>query len=142
MCLIVEKSKKVKVAKENIICYKLLKKDLRSSIQNFQYELGREYETSLSKVDCGNLSSHWNWCDQDSADAYQDIMELCYAYQQGFHSYKTKKRAGWECSYYYISSFLLYKCTIPKGSEYIEDATGLICSNRIIIVNRIRWNKL
>ena len=47
---------------------------------------------------------------------------------EGFHSAKTLKRLINNLSYYRI-----FKCIIPKGSEYIEDNSGCIISNQIII---------
>ncbi len=55
------------------------------------------------------------------------------SYAQGFHSALSKKRFK-ELAYCNSS---IYKCVIPKGSEYYENLSGLIVSNQIIIKNKI-----
>ena len=45
MCLITNKS--VKIAKKDIVVYKIMNKDLSSQYQRFQYELGKTYFTDI-----------------------------------------------------------------------------------------------
>jgi len=48
---------------------------------------------------------------------------------KGFHSYTNKEAGGW-----LLSLFFVYKCIIPKGSEfYYDNANEEYVSNQLII---------
>jgi len=63
---------------------------------------------------------------------------------EGFHSYTNLNRAAQQCTSY--ERYYIVKCTVPAGSVYFLDMTGLMVSDSIRIdsVNTestIKWNK-
>lgn len=139
MCLIVEKNIKEKIAEEDIICYKNVDifnttkgKKLVSEYQYFEYELNKLYKTTFepklltNKV--GVLSKVY-YADNESEIYYKkfDYIELK-VYQKGFHSYKKNYNIFDKDRYSNV------KCIIPAGTKYVEDRTGLICSEAIKII--------
>lgn len=136
MCLIVRKGTPIQIATEDIICYKTLSENMTSLYHNFKYEIGKIYETKIGKLENPTIWTPENleiqnfwFADKISHTNYEELKcDEIDVYQQGFHSYdsleRTNIRFSWE---------LNVKCTIPKGSMYIVDETGLICSNQIII---------
>ena len=132
MCLITEQ-KEPFIAEEDIICYKTgyrNKKFLRrtyfvSLCIMFRYRLNKIYKTDLElDTDIGN---YW---DGIVADHYglNRVIETSNLISviKGFHSFATLDRIQG-------SQLCTVQCIIPKGSEYYADATGLLCSNQIII---------
>lgn len=135
MCLIVKKGTKEKIAENDIICYKDIEKDtqgkLRSAIQWFNYTIGKIYTTELRRVDNVEIGKNAYYADDTSRQRYevyeeQEKENMLVSYNRGFHSYKNKEIV--DCD-----RIPNYECTIPKGTKYIEDETGLICSEAIII---------
>lgn len=140
MCLIVEKNTKEKITEEDIICYKRLdvypKLDgtcrLVSLYQFFEYKLNVLYKTTFkpktltSKVgyESGVFYANCHATNYYSTFPYH----LLKVYQKGFHSYKELDEEN--C---YETGFNV-KCVIPAGTKYIEDKTGLICSEAIKII--------
>jgi hypothetical protein len=115
MCLKTEQ-RKPKIATEDIICYKIIHKDMTSLFhKEFKWEFGKVYHTEMTTTRISFLT--------------HTMVE------QGFHSYSTLKatRKG-----YYSSSepCIVVKCTIPKGSEYYTGNHGVrdgYASEKIII---------
>lgn len=124
MCLRT-KQRKPQIATEDIICYKIIHKDMTSLFhKEFKWELGKVYHTEMTTT----LSSF-----------FMNIMV-----EQGFHSYSTLKatREG-----YYSSSepCIAVKCIIPKGSEYYTGSHGIrdgYTSERIILNEIISLKEL
>lgn len=140
MCLVTSKRTKVKIAKEDITCYKIVMelKSYRgnptcviSAIKNFIYKFNELYTTTLKHK---LFTSFYMDCFDDMAsNAYigQNPSSLI-VYTEGFHSLASINR-----SEAYMSTIgVLVECTIPKGTKYINDKTGLLCSEGII-VNKI-----
>lgn len=133
MCLIVKKGTPIKIAEEDIVCYKKLDiykvKDgmkLKSPYQYFVYKLGEEYRTSFGIEENIELGKNAWWADSRTEYFYKLFpLQNLMAYNQGFHSYKKDEIRNWERPN--------VECIIPKGSQYVEDETGLICSKSIII---------
>lgn len=145
MCLIVHKSAKEKIAEKDIICYKRLWYEDGVSYhavqQCFRYKLGKEYKTSFTLVEeTSMLGVDFKFPDEYSIDAYKQYatkkdeygkpelytrMKDVRIYQQGFHSYSSKKHK--------YERYPNVRCVIPKGTKYVKDKTGLICSEAIII---------
>lgn len=135
MCLIT-KQKKAKIAKKDITVYKkvnLYSDKITSEVRKFEYEIEKEYTTVLTPKSIAGLSIGTDFTMYDEAVNKAYPISSLYEYvipsnvnlnviSEGFHAFKRKDR----CYYNAI-------CTIPKGSEYFEDATGLIVSNQIII---------
>ena len=115
MCLRT-KQKRPQVATEDIICYKVIHKNMTSLFhKEFKWEFGKVYHTEMT-------TTHSSF--------FMNIMV-----EQGFHSYSTLKatREG-----YYSSSepCIAVKCTIPKGSEYYTGNHGVrdgYTSDKIIL---------
>lgn len=118
MCLIVHKDTEIKIAKEDIIVYKMVKlhnEDYVTPYLSFLYKKDKIYSTSKSL------------CLSDKKDPGFDRRELIIVSKslipkkdlrwiyEGFHFSFTKARL-YDC--YYIDSRIV-KCTIPKGSKYI-----------------------
>lgn len=128
MCLITPHKEK-KIAEEDMIVYKTLSPDKRSVLQSFLYELDKLYETEIIKSG--------DYC---PADEYARHMLNGAGYScapsshlisisEGFHSCRTYDRA----TKMQDPPERIFSCTIPKGSEYYEDLSDLLVSNKIII---------
>ena len=115
MCLRTEQ-RKPQIAEKDIICYKIIHKDMTSLIHNeFKWEFGKVYETEMT-------TTH-------SCFLMKTMVE------QGFHSYSTLKSTR---EAYYSSSepCIAVKCTIPQGSEYYTGSHGVrdgYASDKIIL---------
>lgn len=143
MCLTLEPyqtpENALKTAEKDITCYKILKsyaftatedKDevLKSLYQDFKYVMGRTYrrkpELGLGFKTNGIFSEYG-----------------CYIYEvhEAFHSYKNEETALWQLYEFASRSYMrvvAVKCTIPKGSKYVENdcfyASDSIILNEII----------
>lgn len=143
MCLRLEPfqtpEKALKTAEKDITCYKLLKNTytttedndrvFKSLYRNFEYVMGRTYQCKPElglefRLKPGYYNTHGYGV---------------YEVHEAFHSYKYKETALYELSDYSIRSFMRFvavKCTIPKGSKYVENdhyyASNSIILNEII----------
>ena len=129
--------KALKTAEKDITCYKILKsytytvtedndEVLKSLYQNFEYVIGRTYQR---KPELG------------LGFRVTDAMNGCYFYEvhEAFHSYKYEETALCELYDWASRSYMrlvAVKCTIPKGSKYVENecyyASDSIILNEII----------
>lgn len=150
MCLITTQ-KEPKIAEHDLISYKLLQEDLRPILfyitkDNkgfFKYVLGELNKTEI-KVggiydwQCfGDVDLDWveRFTQGQSWSQHPDLIN----FTEGFHSSFTKEpfngvtidRVGTS------PKWLMFECTIPKGSEYYENPVGLVVSNQIIINKQI-----
>lgn len=126
------------VAEEDIIVYKMLDPSsfrfntFFSLIQQFEYEIGLVYETTMTIVADGR---HANW---EASRWYNGLTEKqkvqdVIIIQEGFHAFITKGAVPQEN----IIDGKLVKCIIPKGSQYyINEHVGLIVSNAIKLIER------
>lgn len=135
MCLIVLKNTEEKIAEEDIVCYKRISFDRVSPHHFFKYEFNVKYDTTFSILEDGVEIGENSWFADSVANQiyskYFDIYsksEEVKVYQQGFHSYKSSKVIHFEREPNVV-------CIIPKGTKYIEDESGLICSESIIILH-------
>lgn len=106
------------IAKKDIIIYKVLFKDGKRVISpyiQFPYVLKKLYQTDFRIIYARN-----------------NISKLIH---EGFHGYRNKK--------YATDRWLeVYKCVIPKGSQYyISFDQEEIVSNQIIIKRKLWFNK-
>lgn len=149
MCLITEQRIPF-IAEEDMIVYKVLTSDLQSafyrnlvevdstiygvyysSVSRFQYELGKLYETEILE---SRGSSCYDGIDTDAL--YQNygsswlrkVGDELISYGQGFHFAFEKDRLT-ELEDYNV----IVECTLPKGTEYFENVSGLGVANQIII---------
>ena len=125
MCLF--KRGSYKIAKEDLITYKVVTKELRSQYYQFPYEVDKTYSK--------------NWDD--------DFLAFCKNREtiggNGFHSNLNKDTCTRLYGDIYVPNSderlkgklsdnqLLVKCIIPKGSIYFEGMYTEIFSNQIII---------
>ncbi len=137
MCLITEQ-KKAKIARRDMTVYKEMipvSDDIaKSPYQYHSYILGELYTT---KIEQGKDWTCYGPRDERWLDNNYPMWNLgkqadkLICIERGYHACMTQDRVpegSREC---------IYKCTIPKGSEYYTDKTGLIVSNQIIIVEQI-----
>lgn len=145
MCLIT-KQKRVKRAKEDIVCYKIVqrctsskKQAVRADNFYFEYTLGKLYSTEMVADNIPNsyadniVESHYKLL-----TGFTRIASKLTNVHEGFHSAVSIERfkiAGYNIHNY---NRIYVKCIIPKRSLYYEDATGLLCSNQIIIQEEIK----
>lgn len=114
MCFYIHsKHKTAKIAKKDIICYKILSKfNTRLYLDNFIHEKGiyfssiknyiynfNENKKYISNIKVEN-ANYWN--------NYNECIHI------GIHSYSSIKR----CRSYPYSRVVIVKCIIPKGSTY------------------------
>ena len=144
MCLVILPNSKPEIADKDIIVYKSLHYDLTTIHQYFQYEYNKLYQTDIKL--CPNNNDDAVPYDNKEiiaiANCFNKIKEYThwsmlrelnkiYFIGQGFHSCKTLNRTDRE--YYPI-----FKCIIPKGSEYYTGIDSeLLVSNQIIIKSLI-----
>lgn len=115
MCLIT-KMKVPTIAEKDIICYKVIRKDMTSLYHDdFKWEFGKMYHSWMEAVN-------------DSQDRNKEI-------HQAFHSYETLE----DLKKAYFSATvpcLTVKCTIPKGSTVYSGSHDNLkgyASNQLII---------
>ena len=105
------------VATEDIKCYKILQKDMKSYYYGkFQWELGKLYETDM----------------ETTANKSKSI-------GKAFHSYRSYLDVQ-EIYIYAGMPSLVVECTIPKGAMYFEGYHGYDTSgyaSNQLIVNRV-----
>lgn len=116
MCLTAEHLK-AHVATEDIKCYKILQKDMKSYYHgDFQWEIGKLYETELEKINRNP----------------QIIGKAFHSYYTYLDAQKIHIHAGMPS--------LVVECTIPKGAMYFVGYHGydtLGYASNQIIVNRV-----
>ena len=124
MCLVIV-SKKL-IADKDIVCYKFLRSDIEDRNHfyppyfSFCYKRNKLYKTNI-------------------ITGKERFSDRTFAYN-GFHSLVCK------LDRYLFDSYLpdyykLYKCIIPKGSEYYLGRDEDIVSNQIIVKRRLFFNR-
>ena len=117
-----------KIASEDITCYKILKglngsnEVFISLYQDFKYVIGEKYQNKGLGFHLRRGSSDYNT---------PDIYEV----YEAFHSFKYEETALFELEGYSKQSYskiVEVKCTIPKGSKYVEN-DAFYASDMIII---------
>lgn len=119
-----------KYATEDIICYKVLCKDIfneyYSPYKFFKYELNKQVSSNFSFT----VSSPVSFSPQKEYDSLKFFRNFN-CIRQGLHSCKYLSGALG-----YSSRFIgacVMKCTIPKGSWYYEGTNNELVSDNIII---------
>jgi hypothetical protein len=127
MCLYVNSSKKCKVAKRDIVCYKTMSAVpyvhgviLFSYFQNFRYELGKEYRKPLDKR------------------GLKKFRGLRSVHHEGYHSYTRAPGPDFDQGINIGKRTVLVKCIIPKGSLYHSNK-GVRASTAIRVLSVIDW---
>ena len=120
-----------KIASEDITCYKILKgfngsnEVFISLYQDFKYVIGEKYQNT-------GLGFHFRLGSSDYNTP--DIYEV----HEAFHSFKYEETALFELDGYSrqrYSKIVAVKCTIPKGSKYVE--TDAFYASDAIIIDKI-----
>ena len=115
MCLRTEQ-RKPQIATEDIICYKIIHKDMTSLFhKEFKWEFGKVYHTEMTTT--------------------RSFFLMNTMVEQGFHSYSTLKEVK-DAYYSSIDPCIAVKCTIPKDTLYYTGRHGLrkgYASEKIII---------
>ncbi len=137
MCLTLNEKSEIKTAKEDIVCYKVARKDIDwrsrkdvdwcfvSPFRGMIYKFGELYSTSIGHPrKIGSIK----------------------IINEGFHSFTCKEDA-YKYAEYAASRIILddinmvvVKCTIPKGATYIEgmyEKYPNYVSNKIICVEEV-----
>ena len=144
MCLITKQTKSTILTEDMIVYKKIMsiQEGLYSCLFNFQWELGKLYQTTIEESDeftfHDRLSKHTmlRFCGMSENNIktthHSDLKDFLIenaakCYGAGFHSATYKSRLKLFRRQY------VYECTIPAGSEIYNDNTGLIISNQIII---------
>jgi hypothetical protein len=144
MCLTLTENSEIKVAAEDIVCYKVVRKLCLGLYRS-------EFYAYLYGVGTLNASVFGVTITTRPYIVYQSITGRCVAdYEQvverGFHSFTCKEDA-YKYAEYAASRIILddinmvvVKCTIPKGATYIEgmyEKYPNYVSNKIICVEEV-----
>lgn len=136
MCLYLTEKSGIKVAKEDIICYKVMEKwgeILASPYQNMRYKCGimRVSETPIT---------------------VKHIFAIGSCIEEGFHSVSNEQEAErlksvlqtYATLYNYDTQYVVIKCLIPTGTRYavgffsdFGESFDSLCSERIIALEEV-----
>lgn len=108
--------KRVKIAKEDIVCYKVLTSIMKSPYRDFQYERNKMYSIKLLKIDKNNNDLEIN---------------------EGYHAYVSYDGAYSSTAIMFLYDTFIFKAIIPKGSKYYLGTDNEIVSNQMIIKENI-----
>ena len=121
-----------KIASEDITCYKILKgynpinnEVFISLYQDFKYVIGEKYQNK-------GLGFHFRLGSVDYSTP--DIYEV----YEAFHSFKHEETTLFEldeCGRQCYNRIVAVKCTIPKGSKYVEN--DVFYASDTIIIDKI-----
>lgn len=129
MCLITTQKKPL-VATEDIKVYKLLNKDMSTLYVDYRYKPDILLKTQVRQSDDWSCFDDidYDYLNKNFKGWTRGHKELkCFG--QGFHAALSIKRFLKTKS----KSDIIFPATVPKGSRYYLDATGLIVSNQIIV---------
>ena len=144
MCLVITKFNKLKVAQEDIKCYKILfKSSVRQGLfyapyQLFNYELGVTYFTNISvSYNCNTFGlSFFRYLFYKFFNDFLDVKGV----NQGFHSFVNLKNAIKEKnSDIDYKRLVIGECIIPKGAKYYK---GIYLSYDGYVSDSIKINKI
>jgi hypothetical protein len=134
MCLIT-KQKRVKIAKEDIKCYKNLAETtdpntVQSIHYDFTWTMGKVEKTKLKKVFQKIIGADPIVTDKyDTHRSDEEILKEFTAIGPGFHACLTIERARQNAD----AETSRFEAVIPNGSRYYVDSTGLIVANQMMI---------
>ena len=114
------------VAIEDITVYKLIYDSNTDNMalsmnQGHKYVLGKKYKTDMCSVDEIVVFDCIAANDQHTLRNHPDMKYI----GPGFHNHRTLRKHH-------------HTCIVPKGSSYFLNRTGLIVSNKIIILKPIK----
>lgn len=119
-----------KVAKKDIVVYKVLDHNMFSPYYGLSYLLNRKITSKLMRYD-----HVWNPSTQ------------IFIVEEGLHAY-TKRRVAYVKQHYlnkvdgedFLTTYSVYKAIIPKGSKYYIGLNGDIASDALIIKRKLWFN--
>lgn len=120
MCLDIKKNQEYKIAQRNITCYKVLKNNLLSPYQDFQYELNKLTKSELRVI----RDKDYNY----------------YTVSSGLHTLRNIEDAREELSDQRKNTASIYLAIIPKGAKYYSGyffGMESFASNQLIIKKKI-----
>ena len=134
MCLITKQKKPI-ITKKDLIVYKTLCQDYSATNFRFSYILGVLYFQKLvydnePKTYMGEkVMKEYGFNHRDFETICKNLTNV----HDGFHFYRTKKRALEHKN----RDEIIVSCFIPKGSEVFYDKTKLGVTNQIKIIDKI-----
>lgn len=147
MCLIVDRNQYPEILKEDMVVYKILQKDYKSEIRDFQYEDGGKYTADFKITYPEHCTDVWDFAVYpiNSIAVYKKFPELkaftarrttCNlidlpfkSISVGIHSFIEKP--DFVTNY---SNRIIVKCVIPRGANiYKNEDCGQVVSDKIII---------
>jgi hypothetical protein len=138
MCFYVRNTKKEATlyeALEDIVCYKILRKDLSSPYLYYEYTLNKEVKVKLK------IPRHINEDGDLQFKLYNKYPDNCTITRinKGLHSYSSLKRARENANGFMFSKYYVFKCIIPKGALfYRDDINKEYVSDKLIIIKQIK----
>jgi hypothetical protein len=156
MCLITQQLVP-NIAENDITVYKFLKK-LEKHYESFLYTKFK-YFPGVLVTTVIRESTDLNFYDPISRIKYDEIIKkmnlshgasraghhardqgMIKSLGSGFHSFRAERKGDSKPNVNLKKRYIsLVECTIPKGSLYYEDATGLIVSNQLIVNKSVRY---
>lgn len=144
MCLITTQQEAF-ISAEDMTVYKALHHRMKKVCaihREFYYDIGKLYETEIKEVEKSYQRLAADEVDEKTLNRLDEYIGWGRGYVnrtpihiryigQGFHSALRESRARQLGSDSY--SNFIYRCTIPKGSEYFLNPSGLVVSNKLII---------
>ncbi len=129
MCLVTEQ-KVARITAEDMVVWKILMKGLSSVFFEFQWEFNVLYHTEIKIKDSLHGLEFYN----NAAYVYYNCMDKVDLVQiaEGFHAITSEDVA--DESMCDLTRRIKVKCLIPAGAEVFEDATGLIVSNQMMLI--------
>ncbi len=132
MCLVIPKHQSPATAEQDMTVYKVLSVHREAIMYSFYYKENEKYRTPLTTEVIG-AAADIVAVTSAKAQFGEDWQhgDRCMFIAGGFHSCLNLDRAiGLADSY---ERGHVYRCTIPRGSYYYTDQTGLCVSNQIIV---------
>jgi hypothetical protein len=141
MCLITQQEKPF-IARKPLIVYKFVRINqfgfLKGLFYPFSYQLNTTYETLITQG-----HDIYGFFDLIASEKYNNRTgKKLISYESGFHTiseFRLKKMDKPKLTE--PEKIVLVECTIPKGSTYYRDKTGLLVSNQIIINQIVSGHK-
>jgi len=135
MCFYIRNNKKsatLYVAKEDIACYKILESNLISPYRAYKYKFNKLVKAKLKIPKSLNKNGEY----QFNLISYYRINERLLSIEKGLHSYVNYSTALKNKNCRLFQDTKIYKCIIPKGSEFYYDPVQKeYVSNQLIVKN-------
>ena len=141
MCLIVSENSEIKVAEENIVCYKVVYK-LFPGIYESEFYAHLYTRSSLNKM-LDDVLAITQTCTTYKDSLGRSFTRYDNVIERGFHSFTCQEDACQYAvdKYSHNASYVVVKCMIPKGANYIKGTYGKhpnYVSNKIICLEELK----